>query len=105
MVLESAGDLSETLTAVYIPTDSHTVSMVRLTIALPTSIAVLIAVGGGLWLYTDATDRGMETADIWAVGFFVAFFVLPIFGGVLVVLYYRQKRPPRKLDPTVAPHQ
>lgn len=79
--------------------------MVQLTIALPTSIAVLIAVGGCLWLYADATDRDMETADMWAVGFFVAFFLLPILGGVLVVLYYRQKRPPRKLNPTVLPHQ
>lgn len=79
--------------------------MIRVTIALPTAIAVLIAVGGSLWLYTDATDRGMETADMWAVGFFVAFFLLPILGGVLVLLYYRQKRPPNRVAPTGVPSQ
>lgn len=76
--------------------------MVQITIALPVSVAVLIAAGGCLWLYMDATNRGMDTADMWAVGFFVGFFLLPIIGGVLVLLYYWQKRQPRYPDPTIA---
>lgn len=79
--------------------------MVQLTIALPTSIAVLVAIGGSVWLYEDATSRGMETADMWAVGFFVAFFLLPIVGGVLVLMYYSQKRQPRHPDATIAAHR
>lgn len=78
--------------------------MAQFTIALPTSIAVLLAAGGSLWLYKDATNREMETADMWAVGFFVAFFLLPIIGGILVLIYYTQKRQPRNPDPTITAH-
>lgn len=76
--------------------------MVQLTIALPLSVAVLVAAVGSLWLYTDATDRGMETADMWAVGFFVAFLLLPVIGGLLVLVYYLQKRQPRYPEATPA---
>ena len=79
--------------------------MVQFAIALPTSIAVLIAAGGGLWLYTDATDRGMETADMWGIGFFVAFFLLPVIGGALVAMYYLEKRQPREPEPTLTPRR
>lgn len=34
----------------------------------------------------------METADMWAVGFFVGFFVIPIIGGVAVYVYYIKER-------------
>jgi hypothetical protein len=75
--------------------------MASITIALSTSAALLIAAGGGLWVYQDATDRRMDTADMWAVGFVVGFLLLPILGGVLVLLYYLQKRQPRYPEPTV----
>lgn len=77
--------------------------MFELTISFPLSVAVLVAAGGSLWVYTDASDRGMETADMWAVGFALGFFLLPILGGILVLAYYLQKRPPRYPDPTSAP--
>ena len=72
--------------------------MVSITLSLP--VAILIAVGGGIWIYKDATKRGMSTADMWAVGFFI----IPILGGVLVLVYYFQKRQPRYPDPTTAPY-
>jgi hypothetical protein len=75
--------------------------MASITIALSTSAALLIAAGGGFWVYQDATDRRMDTADMWAVGFVVGFLLLPILGGVLVLLYYLQKRQPRYPEPTV----
>lgn len=62
--------------------------MVQIMVTLPLSIAVLVATAGSFWFYRDATDREMDTADMWAVGFFVAFFVLPLIGGLLVLVYY-----------------
>ncbi len=73
-----------------------------ISISLSVPAAILIAAGGGLWIYKDATTRGMDTADMWAVGFFIGFFILPIVGGVLVFAYYLQKRQPRFPNPTVA---
>lgn len=77
--------------------------MVQIMVTLPLSIAVLVATAGSFWFYRDATDREMDTADMWAVGFFVAFFVLPLIGGLLVLVYYFQKRQPRYPGPTEAP--
>jgi len=76
--------------------------MVSITISLSFSMAIILGSGGALWLYIDASDRGMDTADMWAVGFLVAFLLLPIIGGIFVLLYYSQKRPPRYPDPTTA---
>jgi hypothetical protein len=73
--------------------------MVSITLSLP--VAILIAIGGAIWIYEDATKRGMGTADMWAVGYFVGFFILPILGGILVLAYYFQKRQPRYPEPTV----
>lgn len=36
--------------------------MVSITLSLP--VAIVIAVGGGIWIYKDATERGMSTADM-----------------------------------------
>lgn len=71
-----------------------------ISISLSVPAAILIATGGALWIYRDATTRGMDTADMWAVGFFVGFFILPIIGGVLVFAYYLEKRRPRYPKPT-----
>jgi len=76
--------------------------MVSIMLSLPA--ATLIAVGGGIWIYNDATKREMSTADMWAVGFFVGFFIFPIVGGALVLAYYFQKRQPRYPGPTPTPH-
>jgi hypothetical protein len=44
----------------------------------------------------------MDTADMWAVGFLVAFLLLPIIGGIFVLLYYFLQRPPQYPDPATA---
>jgi ABC-type phosphate transport system permease subunit len=61
-------------------------------IVIPALIAVPLALLGAAWIYRDATERRMDTADMWAVGFFVAFFIPPIIGGVLVYAFYLRKR-------------
>lgn len=76
-------------------------TMVSITLSIPA--AILIAAGGSVWIYQDATKREMSTADMWAVGFFVGFFILPILGGILVLVYYFQKRQPRYPSPTATP--
>ena len=63
--------------------ESSTISSITLSI----SAAFLLAIGGAIWIYTDATKGAMDTADMWAVGFFVGFFILPVLGGILVLLY------------------
>jgi hypothetical protein len=75
--------------------------MVIITISVPA--AILIATAGGIWIYRDATARKMETADMWAVGFFIGFFLLPILGGILVLVYYFRERQPRYPNPTITP--
>ena len=65
----------------------------------------LVAALGGIWIYQDARNRGMDTADMWAVGFFVGFFLLPIVGGILVFAYYLQKRDPEFPQPGGTPGQ
>lgn len=49
--------------------------MIHITVVLPASAAIIIAAGEGCWLGGDASARSMHTADIWAVGFLVAFFL------------------------------
>lgn len=61
-------------------------------IVVPGLIAVPLALLGAVWIYRDATERRMDTADMWAVGFFVAFFFPPIIGGILVYAFYLRKR-------------
>ncbi len=77
--------------------------MVSLTISLPLSVAVIFAAIGAGWLYHDAKNRGMDTADMWAVGFFVGFFIVPILGGLAVLFYYLRKREPQYPQPGNAP--
>lgn len=70
--------------------------MVSINISLPWLVAIPLALLGAAWIYTDATERGMESADMWAVGFFVAFFIPPIIGGLVVLVAYLQKRGRRR---------
>jgi len=73
-----------------------------ISIGLSVPAAILIATGGALWIYRDTTTRGMNTADMWAVGFVVGFFLLPIIGGVLVFAYHLQERRSQSPTPTAA---
>ncbi|MFC7135201.1 MULTISPECIES: hypothetical protein [Salinibaculum] len=54
--------------------------------------ALLVGLLGALWIYLDGRKRNMETADMWAVGFFVGMFIPPIIGAVVVAVLYSQKR-------------
>ena len=76
-----------------------------LSIRLSGPIALAVSALGALWIYRDGKYRGMESADMWAVGFFVAFWLLPILGGVLVFAYYLQKRDPQYPQPGMAPEK
>ncbi len=61
-------------------------------IQISAQLAVLIGILGALWIYLDGRKRGMQTADMWAVGFFVGIFIPPIIGAVVVAVLYTQKR-------------
>ncbi|MFW5973887.1 MAG: hypothetical protein ACOCPZ_00710 [Natrialbaceae archaeon] len=79
--------------------------MTGISIHISGPVAVLIAALGALWIYQDAKARRMDTADMWAVGFAVAFFIPPIIGGVAVLFYYFQKRNRRPGEPIRTPRQ
>jgi hypothetical protein len=55
-------------------------------------LALLLATLGAGWIYLDGRRRGMDTADMWAVGFFLGMFILPIIGAVVVGMLYLQQR-------------
>ena len=42
----------------------------------------------------------METADMWAVGFFIGMFIPPLIGAVVVGMLYLQKRNRRRPNAT-----
>ena len=77
--------------------------MVGIHVSIPWFLAVPIALLGAVWIYRDASERGMDTADMWAVGFFVAFFVPPLVGGVVVLAVYLRRRRPRRNQPYAVP--
>lgn len=79
--------------------------MVGLHISIPWIIAIPLAVLGAVWIYRDAQDRGMDTADMWAVGFGIGFFIPPLIGGLLVFAFYLQKRTPRRGQPHAVPSE
>ncbi|WP_302081286.1 hypothetical protein [Salinibaculum rarum] len=59
-------------------------------------LAVIIGLLSGGWIYVDGRQRNMETADMWAVGFFVGMFIPPIIGAIVVGMLYLQKRNRRR---------
>lgn len=61
-------------------------------IVIPGLITVPAALLGATFIYRDAKKRQMATADMWAVGFFVGFFIPPIIGGIIVYAFYLRKR-------------
>ncbi|MFC7058225.1 hypothetical protein [Halovenus salina] len=79
--------------------------MVGFAISVSGPFALLLAALGAVWIYQDATKRKMGTADMWAVGFFVGFFVPPLLGAVAVFAYYLQKREPRYPGPQRVPER
>jgi|GEM_PF-2779628 len=68
--------------------------MVAIEIAGP--VGVFLALVGSVFIYLDGRNRGMETADMWAVGFFVGMFLPPIIGAVVVGVVYLERRSPRR---------
>lgn len=61
-------------------------------IHLSTTLALAIGMLGSVWIYTDGRGRNIDSADMYAVGFFVGMFIPPILGAVIVAVLYLQKR-------------
>jgi hypothetical protein len=64
-------------------------------------LAVFLGVLGAVWIFIDGRKRNMETADMWAVGFFIGMFIPPIVGAVIVGMLYLQKRDPGQGRPNL----
>ncbi len=73
--------------------------MVGIDITIPCFLAIPLALLGAAWIYRDAKQRRMDTAGIRAVGFFVAFFVPPLIGALIVFVVYLWKRNRRRGRP------
>lgn len=67
-------------------------------------LAVFLGALGAIWIYFDGRKRSIETADMWAIGFFIGMFIPPIIGAVLVGVLYLQKRNPRQGGPHLVRH-
>lgn len=61
-------------------------------IELSGQLAVLLGLLGSGWIFLDGRRRELETADMWAVAFFVGMFIPPIIGAVVVGVLYLQQR-------------
>jgi hypothetical protein len=66
------------------------------------ALALLLGVLGAVWIYVDGRERNIDTADMWAVAFFVGMFIPPIIGAVVVATLYvdRRNRGGRRTRPT-----
>lgn len=73
--------------------------MLQIDLNLPLSLGILLGLLGATWVYRDGKKRNMDTADMWAIGFFIGFISLPIIGGVIVLFVYFQKRNQRQFPP------
>lgn len=73
--------------------------MVAVELNIGLYVAIPLALLGSVLLYRDAGRRGMDTADMWAVGFVVGFLLLPVLGGLVVLALYLQKRTGRRGRP------
>ncbi|MFD1600282.1 hypothetical protein [Halobellus rarus] len=62
-------------------------------------LAVFLGLLGAGWIYLDGRKRSIETADMWAVGFFIGMFIPPIIGAVIVGVFYLRNRNPRQGNP------
>ena len=69
-----------------------TLSMVGIEIS--GMLAVILGLSGAIWIYFDGRKQNSETADMWAVGFFIGMFIPPIIGAVIVGVLYLQRRKP-----------
>ncbi|NGM67445.1 hypothetical protein G6M89_00225 [Natronolimnobius sp. AArcel1] len=67
--------------------------MVQLDVQILLAVGVVVGMAGVTWVYQDARSRGIESADIWAMAFFAGFVLVPVIGGVAVLVFYRRKRP------------
>lgn len=75
-------------------------------IELSGPVAVLLGVIGAIIIYRDGKQRNMDTADMWAVGFFVGVFIPPIIGAVVIGVVYLDRRNRRPGNPhTVQQHR
>lgn len=72
-------------------------------IVIPGLIAIPVAILFSVLIYRDAKERQMESADMWAVGFFVGFFLPPIIGGIVVYAFYLRKRKGKGGSSYIAP--
>jgi len=65
------------------------------------ALALVLGLLGAGWIYVDGRERKMDTADMWAVAFFVGMFIPPIIGAVVVATLYldRRNRGGRKTHP------
>ena len=61
--------------------------------------AVLLGLTGAIIIYRDGKRRNMDTADMWAVGFFLGVFIPPIIGAVIMGVLYLHKRNRRPGNP------
>lgn len=77
--------------------------MVGLNVQISGSLALLLGLAGAVWIYVDGKQRGIETADMWAVGFFVGMFVPPLIGAVVVAAFYLRNRNRRRSRGTPTP--
>ncbi|MFC6732763.1 MULTISPECIES: hypothetical protein [unclassified Haladaptatus] len=79
--------------------------MAGIHISLSGPVALAVALVGAFLIYRDGRGRNMDTADMWAVGFFIGFFIPPIIGGLLVLAFYLRKRKPKRTVPYGVPAQ
>jgi Na+-driven multidrug efflux pump len=77
--------------------------MAGVQIVIPWFLAIPLAVLLAAWVYRDAKRRWMDTADMWAVGMFIGFFVPPFIGAILVYAFYLRKRNRRRGGPYAVP--
>ncbi|MFH5799290.1 hypothetical protein [Haladaptatus sp. CMAA 1911] len=77
--------------------------MAGIQIVIQWFLAIPLAALCAVWIYRDAKDRDMDTADMWAVGTFIGFFVPPLIGAILVYAFYLRKRNRRRGGPYAVP--
>ncbi|WP_423744423.1 hypothetical protein V5735_16030 (plasmid) [Haladaptatus sp. SPP-AMP-3] len=77
--------------------------MAGIQIVIPWFLAIPLALLCAAWVYRDAKERRMDTADMWAVGMFIGFFIPPFIGAIIVYAVYLRKRNRRRGEPYAVP--